>query len=67
MTKFRTLALTAISSGLIAIGSSMAIAQTTNNSDNTAPGESGHGMGCSNGQTAGSGVGNAGSGMGGGG
>ncbi len=60
MKNFRTLALTAFSTGLIAIGSSMAIAQSANNSDNTSPGESGHGTGCSNGQTAGSGVGTGG-------
>jgi hypothetical protein len=60
MKNIRTLALTALSSGIIAIGSTMAMAQTVNNSDNTSPGESGHGTGCSNGQTAGSGVGTGG-------
>ena len=60
MKNIRTLALTALSSGIIAIGSTMAMAQTANNSDNTTPGESGHGTGCSNGQTAGSGVGTGG-------
>jgi hypothetical protein len=44
----RSIAITALSSGLIAIGSSLAIAQTVNNIDNTSPGESGHGTGCSN-------------------
>jgi hypothetical protein len=57
MTNFRTLALTALSGGLIAIGSSMALAQSVNNPDNTSPGESGHGTGCSNAHTMGSGVG----------
>ena len=59
MKNFRTLALTALSSGLIAIGSTMAVAQTVNNSDNTSPGESGHGTGCSNAPSSanGSGVG----------
>jgi hypothetical protein len=60
MKNFRTLALTALSGGLIAIGSTMAFAQTANNSDNTSPGESGHGTGCSNAQTAGSGIGTGG-------
>ncbi|HVY99008.1 MAG TPA: hypothetical protein VHA35_05880 [Dongiaceae bacterium] len=60
MKNLRTLALTAVSSGLIAIGSSMAIAQTVNNYDNTSPGESGHGMGCSNAQTSAGGGGAAG-------
>jgi len=60
MTNFRTLALTALSGGLIAIGSSMAIAQSVNNPDNTTPGMSGHGTGCSNAQTAGSGLGTGG-------
>jgi len=48
----RTFALMALSSGVIAIGSSMAVAQTVNNSDNTSPGESGHGTGCSNAPSA---------------
>jgi len=41
----RTLAVSILSSGLIALGSSIAIAE---NIDNTSPGESGHGTGCSN-------------------
>src|SRR5689334_11944818 len=60
MTNFRTLALTALSSGLIAIGSTMAIAQTVNNGDNTSPGESGHGTGCSNAASAAGGGGTTG-------
>jgi hypothetical protein len=44
----RTLAVSVLSSGLIALGSSVAIAQSVNNIDNTSPGESGHGTGCSN-------------------
>ncbi|MES1152685.1 MAG: hypothetical protein ABUL54_12355 [Dongia sp.] len=60
MTNYRILALTALSSGLLAIGSTMAVAQSVNNPDNTTPGMSGHGTGCSNGQTAGSGLGTGG-------
>src|ERR1700742_2774837 len=60
MTNFRTLALTALSGGLIAIGSSMALAQSANNSDNTSPGISGHGTGCSNAPTSDSGAGTGG-------
>jgi len=60
MKNFRTLALTALSSGLIAIGSTMAVAQTVNNSDNTSPGESGHGTGCSNAPSSASGGGTTG-------
>ena len=42
----RTFAVSMLSSGLIVLGSSIAIAQ--NNVDNTTVGESGHGTGCSN-------------------
>jgi len=44
----RTFAVSMLSSGLIALGSTMAIAQSVNGIDNTTPGESGHGTGCSN-------------------
>ena len=44
----RNIAITALSSGLIALGSSIALAQSMSNADNTSPGESGHGTGCSN-------------------
>jgi hypothetical protein len=44
----RTYAVSILSSGLIALGSSVAIAQSVNGVDNTSPGESGHGTGCSN-------------------
>jgi len=44
----RTFAVSFLSSGLIALGSSVALAQSINNIDNTSPGESGHGAGCSN-------------------
>jgi hypothetical protein len=37
-----------LSGGLIALGSSVAIAQSVNNIDNTTPGMAGHGTGCSN-------------------
>ena len=42
----RTFAVSVLSSGLIALGSSIAFAQ--NNIDNTTAGESGHGTNCSN-------------------
>ena len=42
----RTLAVSILSSGIIAFGSTIAVAQ--NNADNTSAGESGHGTGCSN-------------------
>ena len=38
MTNFRILALTALSSGLLAIMSPKAVAQSVNNPDNTTPG-----------------------------
>ncbi len=44
----RTFAISTLSGGLIALGSTMALAQQVNNIDNTSPGESGHGTGCSN-------------------
>jgi hypothetical protein len=44
----RKFAVSMLSGGLIALGSSIAIAQTVNNIDNTTPGESGHGTNCSN-------------------
>jgi hypothetical protein len=44
----RTFAISLLSSGLLALGSSVAIAQTVNNIDNTTPGMAGHGTGCSN-------------------
>lgn len=44
----RTFAISLLSGGLLALGSSVAIAQTVNNIDNTSPGETGHGTGCSN-------------------
>jgi hypothetical protein len=44
----RVFAVSMLSTGLIALGSSLAIAQSVNNIDNTTPGESGHGTGCSN-------------------
>ena len=43
----RTFAISILSGGLIALGSSMAFAES-NNIDNTSTGESGHGTGCSN-------------------
>jgi hypothetical protein len=42
----RTLIISVLSSGFLALGSAVAIAQ--NNNDNTSPGEAGHGTGCSN-------------------
>lgn len=44
----RTFALAMMSGGLLALGSSIAIADSVNNIDNTTPGASGHGTGCSN-------------------
>jgi hypothetical protein len=44
----RTFAVSILSSGLIALASSVAMAQSVNNVDNTSPGESGHGTNCSN-------------------
>jgi hypothetical protein len=44
----RTLAISMLSGSLLALGSSVAIAQTVNNIDNTTPGAAGHGRGCSN-------------------
>ena len=43
----RTVAISMLSGGLLALGSSMAFAES-NNIDNTSTGESGHGTGCSN-------------------
>jgi hypothetical protein len=57
MTNFRTLALTTLASGLLALGSATAMAQTVNNGDNTTQGESGHGTGCSNAPSAANGGG----------
>jgi hypothetical protein len=44
----RTFALSMMSGGLLALGSSIAFADSVNNVDNTTPGESGHGTNCSN-------------------
>jgi hypothetical protein len=44
----RKFAVSILAGGLIALGSSVAMAQTVNNIDNTTSGESGHGSGCSN-------------------
>ena len=44
----RTFAVSILSSGLLALGSSVAFADSVNNIDNTTAGESGHGAGCSN-------------------
>jgi len=44
----RTFTLSVVSGGLLALGSSMAIADSVNNVDNTTPGMAGHGTGCSN-------------------
>jgi hypothetical protein len=44
----RTFALSMMSGGLLALGSSLAFADSANNIDNTSPGEAGHGTNCSN-------------------
>ncbi len=44
----RTLTFSILTSGLLALGSGVAFAQSVNGIDNTTPGEAGHGTGCSN-------------------
>jgi len=47
-TNMRRFAISMLSGSLVALGSTLAMADGVNNNDNTSQGESGHGTGCSN-------------------